>query len=177
MNLNDKGEINMFKKIIIALLLFFTFSSTTAHAYELSTEQKKAISDSELFFKLLDEGVKDVKVLDGVLLESTWNTFNTNFQLAIIAKKKDLEELKVIVPTMADTVDSLIAEIDNLNQKFNDDYIDYLKSAAAMQNKEIDYSMEGLANRVIPMKYYYASIFGRGPLDIDLIYQKIRVDY
>ena len=167
----------MFKKIIVALLLFFTFITTTAHAYELSAEQKKAISDSELFFKLLDDGVKDVKILDGVLLESTWNTFNTDFQLAVIARKRGIEELKVIVPTMADTVDSLIAEIDDLNQKFNDDYIDYLKSAAAMQNKEMEYDMEWLANRVIAMKYYYASIFGKGPLEIDAIYQKIRVDY
>ncbi|MCW6662905.1 hypothetical protein NHG29_01325 [Aerococcaceae bacterium NML160702] len=167
----------MFKKIIIALLLFFTLSTTTAHAYELSIEQKKAISDSELFFKMLDDGVKDVKVLDGMLLESAWNTFNTDFQLAVIARKKDIEELKVIVPTMADTVDSLIAEIDDLYQKFNDDYNDYLKSAAAMQNKAMDYDMEWLANRVIAMKYYYASIHGKGPIEIDAIYQKIRVDY
>ncbi|MCW6660517.1 hypothetical protein NHG25_08500 [Aerococcaceae bacterium NML191292] len=166
----------MVKKFFVILFLFLTFNSSV-YAYDLSEEQLKSIEDSALFFELLDKGVKDINTLDGVILKHAWEIFDNDLQFKLLDRKLELEKNKILLPSITELIDVQITELESAYKNIHSIYIDYIESAASMISKEEEHDFELLANRTIELKFNYAKLYGKGALEIDAIYQKIRVDY
>lgn len=169
------------KRITLILLSLFMFTTTLVHAYDLEQYQLDILDNHSDYFEYIDDITINVSQADGVILEPMTDKLLLDVRHNLIDRKsendKRAERLKDTLPSVVEQTKELNDKLDSIYEDLEESIYDFYSIVGYIQNGEVEYDLEALANRAIKIKYNYSKMVGKSPIESDEIYQRIRIDY